>query len=147
MSFESDDTGFVVGCYVLFVGMYGLSCLSLQVANLGGTLGLFLGFSFISLWDFGVQHLGILGYLCRCPDTNQVTYIKRCHLKNVLKELFLNLSSQGEERLKVNPITGFARNPVTTLFLFPTLSRFSKNIKDKQILKSLFFQIAKEIIQ
>ena len=38
---------------------------SFLVANFGGTLSLFLGFSFISLWDFGALHIGFLGRLCK----------------------------------------------------------------------------------
>ena len=39
--------------------------LKFKVANFGGTLGLFLGFSFISLWDFAVQYIGIVRFFCK----------------------------------------------------------------------------------
>ena len=97
----------------------------------------------LGLWSPALGNPWIFMQICRYQPGN--VHLKMLP-KHVLRELILNLSSQGEERLKVDPITGFARNPVTILFFFPTLSRFSKNIKDKQILKSLFFQIAKEII-
>ena len=39
-----------------------------KVANFGGTLGLFVGFSFISVWDFVVHHIGFLKIFCRSKN-------------------------------------------------------------------------------